>query len=282
MPELPEVETVRRRLSQVIVNRTIHQVQVLREKSFQGDPSQIIGSSINQVERRAKLLRLATDGDLDLLVHLKMTGQLIFVGDQQRVGGGHPTADWVQQLPGDHTRVIIDFQDGTKLFFNDMRVFGWIKALTEQQIEKELAKYGPDVNSPDFTSGYLEQKLSNRTTPIKQAIMIGSIVGGVGNIYASEALFVAGIDPRRPAGQLKQAEYRKIVTALKQVIQAGIEAGGTTFDGSYVDVDGLAGSYQEKLRVYGQEGEPCPNCAGQVKKIKIGQRGTYFCSSCQD
>jgi formamidopyrimidine-DNA glycosylase len=113
-------------------------------------------------------------------------------------------------------------------------------------------------------------------------MMTNQIVGGIGNIYANEALFEAGIDPRRSAKSLNLDELRRLVTASKQVIRAGLEAGGTTFDGRYVDVDGLAGSYQNQLKVYDKEGEPCPNCQGKIKKIKIGQRGTYFCPQCQN
>ena len=284
MPELPEVETVKRRLNEVIVDKTIGQVEVLRDKSFQGDPHQILNQTITQVSRRAKLLRLEITGPYDCLVHLKMTGQLIYVGQDERGGGGHPTADWIQQLPGDHTRVIITFQDKTKLFFNDMRVFGWIKVADDEVVKQEFDKYGPDVNQPEFTTDYLQEKLSNRTIPIKQAILIGKIVGGVGNIYACEALYQARIDPRRPAQELSRSELERLVSALKQVIAKAIKFGGTTFDGKYVDTNGLAGNFQEELKVYGQEDEPCPNpdCDGKINKIKISGRGTYFCPSCQN
>ncbi len=282
MPELPEVETVKRRLKDVLIGREIKQVEVLREKSFQGDTSKVAGAEIKAVERRAKLIKIKLSNGRYLLIHLKMTGQLIYVSDQIRVGGGHPTADWVHDLPGDHTRVIIDFKDNSQLFFNDMRVFGWIKVLDETDLSLELDKYGPDVIDDEFNADYLETKLKNRTIAIKQVIMIGQIVGGVGNIYASEALFAAGIDPRRSANDLSREEYERLVAALKQVIKEGVEAGGTTFDGSYVNVDGLAGDYQEELRVYGQEGKDCPECEGKIKKIKVGGRGTYFCPQCQD
>lgn len=282
MPELPEVETVRSRLEQVIVGKTIQQVQVLRDKSFDGSPHQVEKSKIEDVSRKGKLLRIRLDNDLNLLVHLKMTGQLIYISDQLKVGGGHPTADWTRDLPGKHTRVIIDFADNGQLFFNDMRVFGWIRVLTDEQVLDEFSKYGPDVIDQAFTAEYLHERFKNRTIAVKQAIMINQIVGGVGNIYASEALFVAGIDPRRPARSLNLKELNKLTAAVKQVIQEGIKAGGTTFDGQYVDVDGLAGAYQEQLRVYGREGDPCIDCSAVIHKIKLGQRGTYFCPDCQD
>jgi formamidopyrimidine-DNA glycosylase len=282
MPELPEVETVRQRLEQVLIGNTISQIQVLRDKSFQGQTQKVIGASIQAVSRKAKLLRLQLDNDLNLLIHLKMTGQLIFVSDDVKTGGGHPTADWVRNLPSKHTRVIIEFSDDSKLYFNDMRVFGWMRVLDDEQVLAEFNKYGPDVIDENFTAKYLQKKLANRTIAIKEAMMTNQIVGGIGNIYANEALFEAGIDPRRSAKSLSLDELRRLVTASKQVIRAGLEAGGTTFDGRYVDVDGLAGSYQNQLKVYDKEGEPCPNCQGKIKKIKIGQRGTYFCPQCQN
>ncbi len=282
MPELPEVETVRQRLEQVLIGKTINQIQVLRDKSFQGQQEKVYGAQIEAVSRKAKLLRLRLSNDLNLLIHLKMTGQLIFVDNDIKIGGGHPTADWVRDLPGKHTRVILEFSGNSKLYFNDMRVFGWIRVLDDEQVLDEFNQYGPDVIDESFTARYLQQKLANRTIAIKDAIMINQIVGGIGNIYASEALFEAGIDPRRPAKSLNLDELRRLVTASKQVIRAGVRAGGTTFDGQYVDVDGLAGSYQNQLKVYGREGKPCVECQGKVKKIKIGQRGTYFCPHCQN
>jgi formamidopyrimidine-DNA glycosylase len=281
MPELPEVETVKRRLSQVLPGKTINQVQVLRSKSFRGQPEEIEQLTIKSLRRKAKLIAIELSNQRSLLIHLKMTGQLIYVADGRKLGGGHPTADWVHDLPGDHTRVVFTFEDGSHLYFNDMRVFGWIKLVSPQELKSELNKYGPDVIDQDFTPQYLQEKLKNRTIAIKQAIMIGQIVGGVGNIYASEALFEARIDPRRPANQLSSAEYQRLVTVLRQVIEDGIEAGGTTFDGKYVNVDGLAGNYQQQLKVYGREGEACPACQGEIKKVQISGRGTYFCPKCQ-
>lgn len=281
MPELPEVETVKRRLSQVLPGKTISQVQVLRPKSFRGQPTEIEQLFIKSLRRKAKLIVIELSSQSYLLIHLKMTGQLIYVTNGHKLGGGHPTADWVHDLPGDHTRVIFTFEDKSHLYFNDMRVFGWIKLVSKQELKSELSKYGPDVIDQDFTAQYLQEKLKNRTIAIKQAIMIGQIVGGVGNIYASEALFEARIDPRRSANQLSSAEYQRLVRVLRQVIEAGIEAGGTTFDGKYVNVDGLAGNYQQQLKVYGREGEACPVCQGEIKKVQISGRGTYFCPKCQ-
>lgn len=281
MPELPEVETVKQRLSEILTGKTISEIEVLREKSFKGNPQQVAGLCIVSISRRAKLLRVRLNNHFNLLIHLKMTGQLIYTDDGQRIGGGHPTADWVDSLPSSHTRVVIHFEDGSTLFFNDMRVFGWIKVLTDDQVQQEYSRYGPDANSSEFTAKYLKEKLQTRTIAIKQAIMINEILAGVGNIYASEALFLAGIDPQKSAKKISLKEIKSLVVEIKKVIEAGIKHGGTTFDGKFVDVSGLSGNHQEHLHVYGLEGEKCDNCGSEIKKVKIGGRGTYYCEYCQ-
>lgn len=281
MPELPEVETVRSRLKSILEHKIIDDIEVLHPKSFRGDLNKVTGCEIQSINRKAKLLRIKLNNHENLLVHLKMTGQLVYVSDDIKIGGGHPTADWVKQLPSSHTRVIIKFKDKSTLYFNDMRIFGWIKELSDKKVVKELNKYGPDAIDDEFTPQYLQEKLKNRTIAIKQAIMIGEIVGGIGNIYASEALFVAGIDPRTSSQKLTKGQLKKLVAAIKQVIHEGIKYKGTTFDGKFVDVDGLAGQYQNKLRVYGREDEECPECPTKIKKVKIAGRGTYYCSNCQ-
>ncbi|MFH2118717.1 MAG: bifunctional DNA-formamidopyrimidine glycosylase/DNA-(apurinic or apyrimidinic site) lyase [Candidatus Paceibacterota bacterium] len=281
MPELPEVETVVRRLGEVLPGRVIEKIEVLRDKSFQGQPNRLKAQQITGVSRRAKMIHIHLDGDHDLLVHLKMTGQLIFVGDGQKVGGGHPTGDWVNQLPSSHTRVVITFKDDSILYFNDMRVFGWIRALDQQAIEKEFDCYGPDANSNEVTVDYFKKVFAHRSIPIKQAIMDNRLLSGVGNIYASEALFFAGVHPQRPAKSLTDLEWKKLHEVTKMVLDRGIKAGGTTFDGKYVNADGLAGRYQDQLMVYGKAGEVCKNCGTKIEKIKLGGRGTYFCPQCQ-
>lgn len=281
MPELPEVETVARRLAMVLPGKVIQEIRVLRDKSFQGEPQKFNQVTVNDVSRRAKILRIHLDHDQDFLVHLKMTGQLLYLAGDKKVGGGHPSSDWLNELPSSHTRVVINFADGSTLFFNDMRVFGWIRALNDQDIDQEFTRYGPDVNSAEVTVDYLKQNMGHRGVAIKQALMNNAILAGVGNIYASEALFYAGIHPQRPAKSLTDQEWIELHRAVKMVIKEGIKAGGTTFDGKYVGVDGIAGSYQNKLKVYGQEGEACQQCGTTIEKIKQGGRGTYFCPQCQ-
>lgn len=285
MPELPEVESIRRKLNLVLLNRQIQQIEVLRDKSFLSFSSlaiEISNQTVLEVRRRAKILQIVLSGKRDLLIHLKMTGQLIFVDTSgQRVGGGHPTADWVNDLPTKHTRVIFTFADGSRLFFNDMRVFGWIRSPLKQDVDKEFVDYGPDVNDPNLTVDYLLTQAQRRFIPIKQFIMDNKVLSGVGNIYASEALFAVGINPQRPAREISAKEMTKLLQAMQVIIERSIQLGGTTFDGKYVGVDGFAGGFQNELKVYGRSGKPCLKCGTEIQKIKQAGRGTFFCPTCQ-
>lgn len=281
MPELPEVETIVRKLQTVLPRKIIHEVHVLHPKSFSGDPNSLIGLKILKVTRRAKIIRISLTQNFNVLIHLKMTGQLIFTDSDKRIGGGHPTEDWVHQLPSKHTRIDLVFTDGSQLFFNDQRLFGWMKIQTDAEVETMFSQLAPDINNENLTPEYLFEKLKNRSQNIKQLLMDTAIVSGVGNIYACDALNLAQIHPQRPAKSLSFPEIKKLVAATKRVINQGIEMGGTTFDGKYVDIDGLAGSYQSVVRVYGREGKQCLYCQGEIAKTKLGGRGTYYCVKCQ-
>ncbi|MBW7944301.1 bifunctional DNA-formamidopyrimidine glycosylase/DNA-(apurinic or apyrimidinic site) lyase [Patescibacteria group bacterium] len=281
MPELPEVETVRRQLSQVIVGREIADVQVLKAKSWNGELKDVVGQKVTGIDRRSKVLLIRLANDHTLMVHLKMSGQLIFVDGEFRTGGGHPTADWIQDLPSGHTRVIFTFADGTKLFFNDQRIFGWIRLLSSEAADRSLEGLAPDVIDPLITAEYLFEKSQRRSIPIKQFIMDNQIVAGVGNIYACDALNLAKISPLRPASSIPKEKMIRLLKAMREVVELGIELGGATAHGKYVHVTGLAGKYQDKMRVYGKKGEPCPNCGAMIIKMKLGGRGTFYCPNCQ-
>lgn len=282
MPELPEVETIKTRLREVIIGQTIQSVEVLRAKSFQGDQAAVIGSTIVSVERQAKVLSIELSSGYSLLVHLKMTGQIIVVADQIRIGGGHPTADWVRDLPSAHTRVIIRFQDPQMtLFFNDQRVFGWLKVVDQNQKKQELSQYGPDINSTSLTADVFWHGIQRSRLPIKVRLMDGSFVAGVGNIYACDALNLAGISPFRPSNSLSKKEADDLFVAAVTVIQKGIALHGTTFDGKYVGIDGFAGGYQAEVLAYGRKDQPCKQCGASIQKERLAGRGTYFCPKCQ-
>ena len=202
MPELPEVETIVKKLHSVLNTKLVSAIRVNREKSFQGDISQIVGQPILKVSRRAKLIRFHFPNNMNILAHLKMTGQFIFVDGNKKLGGGHPSQDWIGSLPSKHTRVEIDLlgadvendlgenilqgsknqQKQSHLFFNDIRVFGWLRVMTDDQVETEYQKYGPDINTPEASEEYFKSKLQNTSRKIKQVIMDNKIISGVGNI----------------------------------------------------------------------------------------------------
>ncbi len=280
MPELPEVETIKRRLAEKIVGKKIGKIEVLREKSFQGNPDQILGLAVTAVTRHAKMICLHLADQPALLVHLKMTGQLIFKDGDIKVGGGHPTADWIGSLPSKHTRVRIDFTDQTTLFFNDQRVFGWLKMIDQDRLADELRNYGPDVIDPIVTTEFLWSKFQHRSVPVKLAIMDNKLISGVGNIYANDGLNLAKIDPRRPAKLLTKTEVKRLHRALLTVINSGIALGGASMK-DYLNIDGLSGGYQNVVRVYQKEGQPCPNCGHGLVRIKQGGRSAFFCPNCQ-
>lgn len=281
MPVLPEVESLKQKLKAVLPGKVFASADSYHPKSFHGELYELINLEVKDVTRRAKVLRFHLNADQSLITHLKMTGQLIYLDENQRLGGGHPTADWVQQLPSSHTRIHYWFDDGSQLFFNDQRLFGWMKLLPDSEVESYFSTMAPDIDQPEVTVEYLSPLFQRRSQAIKQVIMDPKVVSGVGNIYACDALNVAQISPFRPAKSLSPEETGRLLAAMKQVIAEGIELGGTTFDGKYVDISGFAGGYQNKLRVYGREGEICPQCGGEIIKQKLGGRGTYFCSVCQ-
>lgn len=288
MPELPEVETIRRQLDEVLVGKTIHDVEVLREKSFAGDPKKLKGWKIKNILRKSKVIEILFEGKEEIvIIHLKMTGQLIFVPGAKglvrgakRIVGGHPTADWVKELPSKHTRVIWTFKDGSKLFFNDMRVFGWMKVIQQKKYEAEIRKMTPDVIDDDFTFDYLFGLLKKTKKPIKLVLLDQDKIGGLGNIYVCDALFLARINPVRKSDSLTKSEVKKLHQAAIEVIKLGIKYGGAS-SSNYVDVSGLGGSYQDHFLVYKRAGEKCQNCGTKIEKIKMGGRGTFFCPKCQ-
>ena len=283
MPELPEVETVKNSLKKLMLGRKIAKIKILRAKSFPFPERKtlILNQEITAFQRRAKYLDLVFANNYHLLTHLKMTGQLLYKAGASLAGGGHPTADVLQQLPGPHTRIIYTLDNGSHLYFNDLRVFGWMKVLTETELQQEYQKLGPDANTDDFTTTYLQEKIKNKKQPIKQVIMSNEVCCGLGNIYAAEVLFAAKIDPRRAAQALKTTELERIVFEAKRILQLAIEKRGTTFDGRYLDGLGAGGNFESFLQVYGREGQPCQHCGTKISSLKLGGRSTCFCPHCQ-
>jgi formamidopyrimidine-DNA glycosylase len=289
MPELPEVETIRRGLDAGLAGRTITAVDILFEKSFQAPADLVrqivVGATIKRLDRRAKVLIIELDNDYSLLIHLKMTGQMVLVAKRQTVfAGGHPSASMMgSNLPDKSTRVIFAFDDGSKLYFNDQRKFGWIKLVPTAELGEDLliARLGPEPMSTAFTAEGLALVLKRRKgSPIKAVILDQSTVSGVGNIYADEALHLAKIHPARLAGDLSSSEVKALHQAIKSIIGLGIEHNGTSFS-NYVTVDQGKGDYLQHARVFRRQGLPCPVCGTEIIKLRVAGRGTHICPKCQ-
>ena len=287
MPELPEVETIRRGLSRLITGQKIHRISFDNRRSFPNDPNRVdlylIGAVITAVDRRGKALLIRLNNGLTLAVHLKMTGQLVYEGPNVHFGAGHPTASLIGKMPDKSTRVIISFVSGTRLYFNDQRKFGWMKLLTNQELLREpfFMGLGPDPLRHSFTWQHFKQRLERHPRlGIKAALLNQSIIAGIGNIYADESLWSARIHPARPAGSLSDAECRNLIAAIKEVLLISLDKGGST-DRNYVDAEGHTGSYLEFARVFRRQNQACLRCRTPIRKVKLAGRGTHYCPHCQ-
>lgn len=286
MPELPEVETVRRGLHQLIIGRQIRSQVHDTPKSFPNSEHDVrlflINATVLDVRRRAKVLLIDLSTDYTLVIHLKMTGQLVFRGEET-FGAGHPNESLIGELPDRSTRVTLEFMDGAKLYFNDQRKFGWMKLVPTVEVVDMpfMQKVGPEPLEDDFTAEEFEARFSRRAkTSIKAALLDQSVVAGVGNIYADESLWGAKIHPTRLVGTITSVEFKLLYIELRQVMNLAIEKGGST-DKNYVNAEGKRGSYMDFARVFRREGLACPRCGAEIIKFKAAGRGTHICPVCQ-
>lgn len=287
MPELPEVETVRRGLETLIIGRVIRSVGVLDSpKSFPNTQADVdefmLNAEIVAVRRRAKVLLIDLSTQYTLVIHLKMTGQLVYRGEQV-FGAGHPTDSLIGELPDRSTRVMIEFMDNSWLYFNDQRKFGWIRLMPTLEVPNIdfMRKVGPEPLVADFTPEQFRECFARRAkTNIKAALLDQSVVAGVGNIYADESLWGAKISPKRKVSDVSATEFGLLYHELRDVMNLAIEKGGST-DKNYVNAEGKRGSYMDFARVFRREGLPCPRCGTTIEKIKWAGRGTHFCPQCQ-
>jgi formamidopyrimidine-DNA glycosylase len=286
MPELPEVETVRRGLSSLIIGKVISGETHDNEKSFPNATDDVkqflIGATITEVRRRAKVLMIDLSTGYSLLIHLKMTGQLVFVGEV-RFGAGHPSDSLVHELPDKSTRVTLSFKDDTKLFFNDQRKFGWMRLMPTIEIPNIsfMQKVGPEPLSADFTANDFIQRLARRPkTNIKAALLDQTVVAGIGNIYADESLWGAKIHPKRLVSSLTKKEMTLLYEEMRAVMNLAVEKGGSS-NHTYVNAEGKKGSYMDFARVFRREGLTCPRCGTTIEKLRVAGRGTHICPFCQ-
>lgn len=278
MPELPEVETIRRGLSKFIVKKKIVRTEVLCEKSFKGKP---VTGRVMGIRRFGKALVVDVEGGVSMMIHLRMTGQLIWRGKGAGFAGGHPSDSFVDKLPNKQTRVVIYFEDGT-LYFNDQRKFGFIKVMPTNEVEEDgfIRKLAPEPWK--MTGEELYERLQgHKNSVVKAVILDQTLICGLGNIYADEALYLAKIHPERRAGSLSLKEAERLVKSAREVMEKSIEAGGSTME-TYVKADGTKGDYLELFaQVFHRQGKPCVRCGTEIVKIKVAGRGTHICPKCQ-
>lgn len=283
MPELPEVETIVRDLNRKLKNKKVVSVESLDKKVWQltaGEVKNILGKKIKAVRRRAKMI-IFDLADYYLIAHLKMTGQLVYKNKTSVIAGDHPIVNQDKKLPSQFTRVIFKFNDQSRLYFNDVRRFGWIKLVTKDKFIEFNNQLGIEPLNPNFTLEYFNKILSPKLkTSIKQILLDQKYISGLGNIYADESLFAARIKPFRRAGSLQPAEIKKLWQVIPKILRSAIKHRGTSFS-DYVDAQGMAGNFIKYLKVYGRSGKKCKNCGQPIKKIKLGGRGTHWCNYCQ-
>jgi formamidopyrimidine-DNA glycosylase len=284
MPELPEVDTIRRGLADYVLGKTITAIIVDCPKSFHGDKNTVYREKLVQVSRRGKMLILHFTGGHNLAIHLRMTGQLVYVAPAQRFGGGHPTDSLDGPLPDRHTRVTIKFTDHSSLFFNDQRKFGFIQALTDVELPDLpfLRNLGPEPLDPDLTTNQFIARFAGKTkSNIKSALLDQHNIAGVGNIYADESLFLAQIHPATPVALLTHTDFDRLLTAVRTTMTASINSGGSTM-ATYRRADGSRGDYLEKFaNVFHRDGLACPICGTTIMKTRVAGRGTHYCPHCQ-
>jgi formamidopyrimidine-DNA glycosylase len=273
MPELPEVETIRRQLVPALEGRRLERIEVRDPRWSDPAPPEAIsdalnGRAIEGLGRRGKYLVVSFEDDVHLVMHLRMTGNLLIV-----------PAD--AEEPG-HLRVVMNLDDGDRLLFVDVRRFGTGDVLlgSDALAEYFASRLGVEPLSPDFTAEALRALARGRKQPVKAFLLTQERVAGVGNIYADEALFRARIHPLRPVGTLKRPQVEALRDAVVETLEAGIDAKGASID-DYRQVDGAEGSFQDRFLVHTREGEPCPRCGTTIRKLRAAGRGTYVCPRCQ-
>ena len=273
MPELPEVETIKRYIASKLTGSKIIGIEVLLSRvikwpdeaaAFQ---SRLFGKTIQSITRKGKYLLFSLEDEGILVIHLRMTGRLICSKDDQ---------------PDRFTRVVFLLNNGYKLYYSDIRTLGTLYAVKPSEIERihGLVTIGPEPLSAEFTLEYLTKMIVKRKGKIKSLLLKQELIGGLGNIYADESLSLAKIHPERIGASLTANEIEKLFYSINQVIEDAITDGGTTFR-DYLNGEGEKGSHQDRLLVYGRKGETCKSCGTDIQKIIVGGRGSYFCPKCQ-
>lgn len=272
MPEMPEVETVRRGLNSQVKGRKITHVEIRYQNLITGDVKQfsefVTGATITDVGRRAKFLLIHLDNGYTIISHLRMEGRYRISADPSAIDK--------------HSHAIFSLDNGEKMIYNDVRKFGRMQLwpTAELSTNKSIMKLGPEPLSSDFTFEKLKPRIMRHRKDIKTVLLDQSVLSGLGNIYVDEVLWQVKIHPQTPANHLSDEDIKAIIVASNQEMESAIANGGSTVR-SYIDATGHKGNMQNSLKVYGKEGTPCPRCKTEIEKIKVGGRGTHFCPKCQ-
>lgn len=271
MPEMPEVETIRRYLNKKLIGKTIANVDILLTRQIQNVSKEkfvakIVGSEIINIDRIGKYLIVRLNNKLNIIFHLRMTGRLVYSANGENTDK--------------YARIIFDLTGGEKLIYGDTRTLGVIYLLEDEKDLKAIANMGAEPLSAEFTLQYLKNVLKNRKSRIKTILLNQNYISGIGNIYADEALFLARINPFAVANEIDENGVHRLFDAINKVIGDGIADGGTTFR-DYQNGEGKTGHHQDNLFVYGREGKPCKICQEKIEKTFLGGRGTHFCPKCQ-
>lgn len=292
MPELPEVEVVRLFLDSHLIGKTISNLEIINPKSFSGEPQKVIDQKIIKTSRIGKQLSVHLENNLILLFHLKMTGQIIYSplfsrgmpAGQGVSTFGHPTPKEDKTiLPNKSTRLVFTFSNGSQLFFNDQRKFGWVKLLSPKEIQDYQENLGRDILASNFTPKYFFNQLQKTSRPIKLVLLDQNKFAGIGNIYANDALFLSKINPKTPSNKITLKKSNLLRQNLIKIMKESILVGGSTAkDNKYVRPDGSSGQNQFNFRVYQRDNQPCLICQTPIKKVKLGGRGTFYCPKCQE
>lgn len=295
MPELPEVETIKNDLKKKILNKKILKIEIKDKKIVKNSPRLFLNllknAEFKNIQRIGKLLIFILKDKKFLLIHLKMTGQLIYQGKNELIAGGHQNSNLespivaedkpgISNLENKHTRVVFTFIDKTKLFYNDLRKFGYLKIVDEKKLKLIKEKFGPEPLTKNFTLNNLKKALKNKRINIKAFLLNQKNIAGIGNIYADEILFASKIKPERSVAKLTKKEIENIYKNTEITIKKAIKWRGTTFS-NYVDGQGKRGNFTKLLKVYGRDNEKCLVCKNKINKIKLNGRGTHYCPICQ-
>lgn len=293
MPELPEVETIKNDLEQKVLKKKIKRVDLRLKKTVKSSAKDFVlvleKNSFENIKRRGKLLIFGIETghcpvstpNKYLIIHLRMTGQLVYQKGKKITAGGHSDNSSIIDLPNKHTHLIFYFSDKSKLFFSDLRRFGIVKIVDEKELKKMTDNFGVEPLEKNFSLKIFKDLIKNKKGNIKAFLLNQKYVAGIGNIYADETLFEAGVLPDRKIDSLKAAEIKKLHQAIRKILKKAVKYRGTSFN-DYVDADGKKGGFLKLLKVYGREKEKCRRCKkGVIQKTKLAGRGTRYCNKCQ-